>query len=75
MHVPFGLLLKEFRLAVGLGQTQFAEMIGMKPSNLRPSSMVGAILPTMPSVSGRLHWPWIWRRLPRNGLNSSIGGS
>jgi transcriptional regulator with XRE-family HTH domain len=34
MHIPFGHLLKEFRLAVGLGQTQFAEMIGMKPSNL-----------------------------------------
>jgi transcriptional regulator with XRE-family HTH domain len=34
MHVPFGHLLKEFRLAVGLGQAQFAEMIGMKPSNL-----------------------------------------
>lgn len=34
MHAPFGQLLKEFRLSVGLGQTQFAEMIGMKPSNL-----------------------------------------
>ena len=34
MDAPFGQLLKEFRLSVGLGQTQFAEMIGMKPSNL-----------------------------------------
>jgi transcriptional regulator with XRE-family HTH domain len=34
MNPPFGQLLKELRLAVGLGQTQFAEMISMKPSNL-----------------------------------------
>jgi transcriptional regulator with XRE-family HTH domain len=34
MQPTFGQVLKEFRLAMGLGQTQFAEMIGLKPSNL-----------------------------------------
>jgi transcriptional regulator with XRE-family HTH domain len=34
MNNEFGELLKEFRLALGVGQSEFSKMIGMKPSNL-----------------------------------------
>jgi transcriptional regulator with XRE-family HTH domain len=34
MNSEFGRILKELRLAVGLGQTQFADMLRIKPSNL-----------------------------------------